>query len=341
MNTPPIIDTLVPSSTNYGFAVGKIRVLETRLIDRNFFNNLIMLDNLGSAISRLQETPYSMFLKDKSYWEKGLESNYNYTLNIITKIVPEPGLIKILRLRYDFHNIKIIFKSKLNILDMEKFEYFLDLGTIDIKTLSDGILKEKYSLLPEHIVRVVKDTWHRISKDKDPQLVTILLDRWLYHTLFHEAERKNTFLERFFSTWIDLYNIKTFLRAKKLEKGKEFFDTYFLHHGTIDRHKFKKFYEDSVPDIIEKLVTSPYFEIVQILLSTWAQDRSLIKVDKAIDDFITRILRRSRLKTFGIEPIISYIWAKEMELKNCRLILTAIQYGLDKDWTMQHIREVG
>lgn len=341
MNTLPIIDTLAPSSTNYGFAIGKIRVLETRLLDRNFFNDLLVLNNLGTSLNKLQETPYSEFLKDKSHWEKGLESYYNYTLNTITNIVPEPELINILRLRYDFHNIKIIFKTKLNILDMDKFEYFLDLGTIGIKTLSDGILKEKYSMLPPHIARVIKDTWHQISKNKDPQLATILLDRWLYHTLFHEVEHKNTFLERFFSTWIDLYNIKTFLRAKKLEKEKEFFNTYFLHHGTIPRYQFEKFYEDSVPDIIEQLVTSPYFEIVEVLLSTWAQDRSLIKVDKAIDDFITRILRRARLKAFGIEPIISYIWAKEMELKNCRLILTAIQYGLDKDWTMQHIREVG
>lgn len=348
MKTSHVIDIFSKTDTDYGFAVGKVRVLETRLLDKPFLEGLLESVNLETAINKLQQTDYMGFLKEPSKWERGLESHYNYILEMFAQIVPEPELIRLFRLRYDFHNIKILLRQKLigqaeplsTASELGKLEGLIDLGTISLKVLQDTISKERYSLLPPHIARVILDTWQKVSKDKDPQLITILLDRWLYHTLFREAEKLSLFLERFFSTWIDLYNIKTFFRAKKLEMGKEFFDNYFLHHGTIDRYQFERFYEDSVPDIVERLVTSRYFEVVEVLLSTWALDRSLLRIDKAVDDFITKILRPARLMAFGIEPIVSYIWAKDMELKNIRLILTAIQFGLDKSWIRQHIREI-
>lgn len=344
MKNTHIINLFSHTDTRYGFAIGKIRVLETKLLGKPQLENLLEAKDISGVLEILRQTEYGPVLKnleDPLQWEEILQKyNKSIFLNLL-KIVPEPHLVKLFLLKYDFYNLKILLKQKIFSISEEFINpCLIDWGTVPLKLLADSINRENFSQLPPRINTALKNIWREVSSNKTPQLIDILLDRWLYHTLYHESKGRCVFLQRLFSTRIDLYNMTIFFSAKKFEQKKEFFDRYFLHHGTINRYQFEKFYEDSVPDIIEKLVTTPYFEVVEFALSTWAEDRSLRKLDKTMDDFITKLLSRARLKSFGIEPVAAYIWAKEMELKNLRLIIIGIQYNLQPDWIREHLRRI-
>jgi len=345
MNNSPTIDLFSAIDTRYGFLIGKIRALEIRLLKAPVWDSLLQAGNLQGVISILRQAGYGSALdtaENPSQWEKALEEYNKSIFYSMLDIAPEPYLIRLFLLKYDFHNIKVLLKQKLFSLPAGIIEsYLTDWGTIPVQMLRNSIDKENFSHLPPIIGQAMIDTVRNLGRlDKTPQAVDILLDRQLYYTLYHKAKDKNTFLKKLFSAMIDIYNLSAFFTTKKFNRRKEFFDRYFLHHGVIAKGRFEQFYDDNTPDIIERLVATPYFDIVKTALSTWAEDRSLRKLDKAKDDFITKTLSRARLKAFGIEPVIAYIWAKEMELKNIKLIITGLQHNLQPGFLKEHLRRV-
>ena len=66
----------------------------------------------------------------------------------------------------------------------------------------------------------------------------------------------------------------------------------------------------------------------------------MAKVDfeKVADDFITEYIGEAKHISFGIEPLIGYIWAKEIELKNVRIILYGKINNFEKEEVFSQLR---
>lgn len=54
---------------------------------------------------------------------------------------------------------------------------------------------------------------------------------------------------------------------------------------------------------------------------------------------MTNYLKKAKLISFGPEPIIAYIFAKENEIKAVRIILTGKKNGVDPDIIKERLRE--
>jgi V/A-type H+-transporting ATPase subunit C len=69
-------------------------------------------------------------------------------------------------------------------------------------------------------------------------------------------------------------------------------------------------------------------------------DDFVVDLEKALDDYITGVLKPYRYSTFAPENILTYLWAKESESKNVRVILVGLSSGADRKSLRRLLRNV-
>jgi len=72
----------------------------------------------------------------------------------------------------------------------------------------------------------------------------------------------------------------------------------------------------------------------------WQEKGAITRLEKLSDDFITEYLRQSKRMPFGLDPLVGYLYAKEIEVKNIRLILVGKINGLPVEDIRERLRNV-
>ncbi len=101
---------MINMDTRYAYAVGTIRALETRII--NFPQLEKGWQQTGfKATAGFFEEKYGLENFDKDNFEHLLDEHLEKTIKTLKEIVVERRLFSIFLLKYDFHNLKILFKN--------------------------------------------------------------------------------------------------------------------------------------------------------------------------------------------------------------------------------------
>ena len=137
----------------YGYAVARLRALENRLLDESVLQRMIDSDTLEAALKVLGETPYSaaiMELRSPLDFDKAIENELLRSYGEAATFVPDSGLMELLRLQYDVHNVKVLVKSQILLASGEKrhLELMTKLGNIDTDKLILAVEGEEYWELP-------------------------------------------------------------------------------------------------------------------------------------------------------------------------------------------------
>ena len=59
---------------------------------------------------------------------------------------------------------------------------------------------------------------------------------------------------------------------------------------------------------------------------------------KILDDFITLYLKDSKYVVMGVSPVIGYLFFKETEIKNARLIITGVKNKIPRETIKERLR---
>lgn len=167
----------------------------------------------------------------------------------------------------------------------------------------------------------------------------LLLDeRWLYLLKFDNLSQlkqsvkdlKSRFLSDYILHFIDMHNIKTFLRLYVLKEPESALAAGLNEEGFIKRGFFQRHYGRDLSLFLsdlqyvhkrDELVDYAYFleESIKML----QRENSFVLLEKAIDDFLIRILKPAKYLSFGPEPLIAYYFAKVNEINLVRMIILA------------------
>lgn len=328
-------------NTIYGYATARVKAMETRLLEQNHFDRMIDSTSAEEALKVLSETAYGgavAELDDIHNFETLLTEELQYTYNTILKISPIPELIRMLALRYDIHNLKVLFKARF--LGV-KSDLLIPVGTQQLGRLEQAVNEEDYRSLPEKIRRVAGNITEDFTVNRDPQAIDLALDRVLYEELIAGAkENQSVFLEGLFVRQIDLTNLKTLVRVKKMGLKRDFLARVLLPHGSIAVGRLTGMLDEPLESLISMLAISDYAELVQEGIRAWSEKGSGSLLEKLSDDYITTFLKEGKLVPFGIEPLVGYLWAKEIEAKNIRIALVGKINKLPAEAIRERIRDV-
>ena len=104
----------IKQNTKYAYAVGRIRALETRLLDRTAMGRLLEAESAQELLKMLSEGEYEQALSsiDKAEdFETALNIERERIYTLIDELTLDPQLTQIFRVRWDFHNLKVLLKS--------------------------------------------------------------------------------------------------------------------------------------------------------------------------------------------------------------------------------------
>jgi len=331
---------------DYGYAVSRLRAMENRLLDQGVYQRLLDSEDLPSALKVMSETAYGKWFleqQNENTFEPAIESELKHVYTETEQFVPDPCLYRIFRLPYDIHNIKVllkgIFKQKQG--GQRRLDLLTSLGNIPVDDLVMAIESEDYRLMPFGFHRTVPESVSIWEQTHDILQVERILDQALFSLQLKMADEVAfEGVKLFARSRVDTENIRNVARLKRMG-----FDSSqaapFLHNG------------GSVPvEKIQSLINEPYegwerilsFADVSRTLSG-AQDHAdldslIVDLEKSIDDFLSWVLAKYKYSPFAPENVLHYLWMKETEAKNVRVLLIGIGNGAERTVLRRLLRNV-
>jgi len=334
----------------YAFANGIIKKLEKELLNKDILDRMIKSSDAVSALKILTESglnDYSFDLNNPANYENSLNRELLKTYDIIkniSKVSTFNFLYFTFASKYDFHNIKILIKSKYLKKDISN-ELFSPIRTIDIEKLNSAIKDEKYEDIPDSFEFLIKKTFSEYSKFNDPEIIDFILDKERYIMIFNKIkeveiiETEELFLRRFIKINIDLNNIISCIRAKVRGDRKSFTKEFLIPEGDFKIENIVEIYDSPLSSWCEKLIHTDYKNVVETGVNYFQQNNSLMELEKLRDNFIINFSKIGKYVTFGIEPLVGFITAKENDIKNIRIILSGKLNKLSPDQIKERVRD--
>ena len=179
------------------------------------------------------------------------------------------------------------------------------------------------------------------ERNKDPQRIDILLDKYYYIHLYELAKKTEIplFID-YVQDLIDFTNIRTLIRVKKQNKDIKFLEEVLLPNGKIDAEEIIMALNDPIDDIINKFKNYDISPEIKKGLEAYKDTNRLSEFEKLMDNYLMELNQESKYIHFGPEPIFSYIVAKETEIKVLRIILVSKVNNIPPDRIRERLRDL-
>ncbi|HHW03928.1 MAG TPA: V-type ATP synthase subunit C [Thermoanaerobacterales bacterium] len=324
------------------YVSSRIKALETRLLGKSAIDRILEADGPEEALKVLSDTDYGADIAEMENiydFEKVLEKSLKRTFKTIADSMKDYRFIRFFTLKNDYHNLKIIIKNK--ILGFEGKDYFSSLGEVQIEELQKLVSEDVTAAVPENMKVAYKRAVEIYEDTRDPQQIDLLVDRMLFEELARLVDDTGEeFLREYFTSWVDLTNIRTVIRLMHIKAETRVLERSLLPGGSIKKDVFVKLYGEPMQGVIDALAASPYHRVVEEGVSAWASNGSPAVFEKLSDDYLLKLARRGLYKPYGPETVVGYLAARENEVKLLRMILVGKINGISSEMIKERLRDV-
>lgn len=319
-------------------AVAVIKVYEKRLLSRQNFDRMIDSNSYEDTFKILIESGYPN-KTDIFKYEEILKQDLKETYDNVRKICPQKEVVDFISLKYDYHNLKVSLKGKY--LNKDFSNLFSDLGKYNPKELNEHILNEDFNYFDEDIKESILDSINAFEESNDPQVLEIKMDKGLYKSLIKVSKDLKSDLALDITKYsIDFINFKTLLRIKRQGENVKLFENAIIEDGFISSKILLNMYLDSFDSLSKYYTSYKHGNVFAEGLKDYLQNNNFSYFEKLSDDFIMNITKAFKYNAFGMEPIISFLNAKESEIKILRIILVGKINNISPDSIKERLREV-
>ena len=153
------------------------------------------------------------------------------------------------------------------------------------------------------------------------------------------------FLRRLVGLQADLTNIKSFIRVRAATetegmKGRQLMAKVFVPGGGLDLDFFNSQLDESLPAFADRFAREPWGQVVAAGVESFVDSGSLTVYEKLADNYLINYVKKAGLISFGPEPLVAYLWAKENEIKLIRIVMVGKINGLPADEIKERLRDV-
>lgn len=320
------------------FSNARIKCLENDLLSEERLNRMIDSSTLEAAVKILYETNYGggAVVENPLEFDKILKAETDIVSKFILEIMPEKSGVEILLLKNDYHNMKALIKGK--ILKLDEFSFMLfSGGTISLEKLKNALNEDDFSALPEPMAKATKKIADSIlTSSVSPRLIDTTFDKAFFEDAYLRT-KKEGILKEYLNILIDTLNIGAFIRTKRVEGNEKLFEEGFIQNGTLSYEFFKNAFEGTTEVFVEKCRYTPYYTLFNV---EEVQKGNLVAFEAAVDNRILKLFKKEKNDMFSVAPIAGYYLAKISEIKQLKLVLTAIKNKVDKQLIRVRLREL-
>ncbi len=317
----------------YGFAVGKVRVLQTRVFGAGTYERLLDAPTFAEQMRVISDTTYGRYLEDASTaddvedgLEKALDDFYRF---LDDANLPEP-VVRFFRVRYDYANLRAVLKARS--LGVSTAGLVVGLGTVPTEVVTGPAAG-----LPPFLAEVAASLE---AGPDEPAATAEAIDATVETALFADLVRcarkaKSSTLRQLASLTVDVANSRAAVRARRRGVPATGLEDILQPGGAIRVADIEAAYALPVEDFLGVLAASPALKGV-----TPAELAGEGELDVVLENLIARFVRRVRVVPFGPEPVIAYVMAREAEVIAVRTLLIGRLAGLDREALRRRLRDL-
>jgi V/A-type H+-transporting ATPase subunit C len=343
-----------PKTRDYGYGNARTRGMKSNLLGAAFFEELMAASDLGKMIQLLLATQYGPDFEARliqgrtpAVVDDALKDNMVRTFDKIMGFInDEARLLSVTLLgRWDLFNIKTIIRGKHMKL---KAETIID-SLLPVGEMTQVELKELAGL--EDVLAVTDTLWtwgvpysiplresvQEYLKDSDLSVLELALDRyysqWSAKRL--TSRRANYKLARMIlGLQVDSTNLVTAFRLLKADTTEMDVKRLFLPGGIhVTEEIFLGLTSLSdVDEVIDALKGTPYSAQLEKVLVAYMDANSIAVLERALEDYVMRKALGSGFgDPLGFGVMVSYLYAKQNEVTNLRIIVKGNVVGMPPD----------
>jgi len=326
----------------FAYTNARIRSMEARLLSKDKLDELIEAGGINELIGFLDDTEYGPYisevmneLHDPIAIEKALNMHLADVYQTLSTISPDEAkkTLNLLAKKFDIKNIKTLLRAKyVGLNEEETFKLLIPLGTIPVNKLRE--LSETKSvdevvsgLEGTEYAPVLSEALAKFEQTNNLLPLELALDKYLLEKLWKtvgiEGKEKDLFKE-FIGRMVDIESIKVILRGKADKLPSDVLSEYLVNVGyELAPWKLKELADaDSIEAVVSSLEGTAYAQILADAMEEYEKTKSVYAFEKALDKYLVELGKKLSLrKPFGVGPIIGLITAKELEIRNLKIII--------------------
>lgn len=328
---------------DFVFASSRVRALQTKAFTIGQTHRLISAKTREEELKILASCGFFDDNNSTLDYEEVLTQTLLAAYHEVEQLSPDKSLVRLMRLKYDAHNLKVLVKSTQITRHDHEVEILLSpLGNVPTSVAIAQFSAEKLTDFPPRFATATLEAREHLAATHDPQMVDILLDRALAaEMLTVAAETATPFIQKFVAAQIDLANIRAFVRAKRMNKDAFFLGKILSPGGSFSISVLSTAYLKGIDGLEPLVANSPYGRFLATPLATLkSAGGSLTSFELSCDNALTSFVSDSHFISFGPAVLFAFLYSKELQVQAARLILASKAALVSSSEITERLREI-
>lgn len=318
----------------YTYPNSRVRAKIGKIFKEKQLTELTETDNLQEFKNYLRGYKDFAGLVDKYPIEQALDVNLAESYDLLDKIAPNDlkPTFDVMLHQWDIKNIKsILIAKEAELNEEETRELLVPYGSLkdDLSKLieADSVQDLIVALEGTPYAKVLEDALPDFNENKTLLTLESALDNYYYHRLLeksaNQTDENTRMLHSYVGTQVDIAAIKIILRAKADGLSYDQIKPYVIKRGyELRAWKLKEFMEsEDMTSLLSSIESSEYGKVIIEAIPKYNQEGSITVFDEALDAYERKMADNMfKKRPFGVGPIIGFLYKKETEIKNLKII---------------------
>lgn len=306
---------------DYAYSVSRIHAVERSLFDKGKIMQIAEAKDAAEALRMIYDGGYTAEADYETSFEKALDEAYA----LVYSIAPDKEIFDIFLIENDYYNLKVLLKAELLGKDLD---YLLnERARKSVKEIKEIVRERRGGDVSEEFDEALSAAFERFSLNKNIQAAEIIIDKACYKEMSAFAKKSgNEFIKGLVKTKIDLINIMTMFRLRKIG-GSSKASEAMIEGGSLSIELLCAGVSEAKEALAQSFRMSRYGSIVSDAASVYDS----ADIETACTDFLIDYMKAAKRVTFGPEPLAAYIFAKENEIKQLRIIMVGKNNNMDSE----------
>ena len=321
----------------YLFISAMLRAREPRMLSREKAERMLDAPSFSESAKLLTDCGYEdMSQMNAAQIDGALSRHRAEVFRELMLLLPEKQLVDVFRVKYDYHNAKVILKAEA--MGTDGTVLLSESGRVSPEALLSAYQEDRLNALPSRLATALSEGRELLARSGNPQLADFALDKAYFAELTELAKTsESSFLRGYVAILADSTNLKSAVRTLRMGKNADFLRGALVTGGKIDGDRLVS---AASGEGLAALFNGSALSEAAALGAAAAEGGSMTAFERACDNAVMAYLVGAKLKAYGEEPVIAYLAAVENEITAVRMILTGRLAGIDPQVIRERLRDL-
>ncbi len=267
--------------------------------------------------------------------EAALSARRLETLADMERLCPEPALVEAFRLRYDYHNAKVLVKAEGAGVGGETL--LSEAGRVSPAALQRAYAEDNWRAVPAAFSAAVRGAKSTLARTANPQLTDMELDKAYYAELLGLTQTLSTgFYTDYVRLCIDTANLRSAVRCLRGRMDEGVLRAALIPDGEVPASQIaRRVYGEGVTAVFTARELAQAAELGRKAV----EGGELSAFERECDNVLTRRLGEAKRVSFGPAVAVAYLASLEGEIVAARMVLLGKRGGVSAEVLRERLRE--